>query len=68
MKVTDEDVLQPMMAHIESAHLHLRTFTAVDHEMAILDHQILTRWNASVCRDRAAGTEDGELEQLAGGL
>ena len=65
MQVTDEDMLKPVMAEVELAHLHLGAFPAVDEEMPVLNHQVLRRRSSSIGRDGAAGAEDGELEQIS---
>jgi hypothetical protein len=48
---------------IKPAHLHLRTFTTIYHEVTVLNHKILTGREASVGRNGAAGTKNGKLEQ-----
>jgi len=62
VKVTDEDMVDPMNADSIFRQLELSTFAAINQDVMTLNGKVLTRREPAVGRKCAAGTQDGDLE------
>ena len=62
MEVADKNMIDFVYAESILRESQLRSLTAVDEKMPILNSEILRRRKSAVSRQRSTGAEDGELE------
>ena len=62
VQVTDEDVVNLVVAEVVFLQLQLAAFSAVNEKMMVAYVEVLGGWKPAVGRKCAAGAEDGKLE------
>lgn len=60
--MTDKNVINFMRGDLQTGHLHLGAFAAINETMAVLNDQVLRGWKPANRWQRATGTEDGEAK------
>lgn len=62
VKMTDENMVDLENTEPIPCQLHLAAFTTVDKEVLVLNGEVLGRGKSSVCRQCAAGAQNGKCE------
>lgn len=66
MQVTDEDMIDLLLAELVFPKLVLAPLTAIDQKLVVMNGQVLRGGKSPVRRQRAAGTENSKPEVRQG--